>query len=80
MNRDHLAKEADRLQNDPIFDKALADIRATALDDLALTDAAQTIAILRLQQRVQVIDEIRDMLGRYIIAGQPQEDAASPFA
>ena len=80
MNRDHLAKEADRLQNDPIFDKALADIRATALDDLALTDAAQTIAILRLQQRVQVIDEIRDMLGRYIIAGRTQEDAASPFA
>mgnify|MGYP003457940318 FL=1 len=77
----HLAREADRLQNDEIFTKALEDIRAAALNDLALTDAAQTIAILRLQQRVQVIDEIRAMLGRYIIAGGPaQEETAGSFA
>lgn len=78
MKSDHLAREADRLQNDEIFAKALEDIRAAALNDLALTDAAQTIAILRLQQRVQVVDEIRATLARYIIAGgQAQEDPGS---
>ena len=81
MLKDHLAREADRLQNDEIFAKALEDIRAAALNDLALTDAAQTIAILRLQQRVQVVDEIRATLGRYIIAGGPtQEETAGSFA
>lgn len=81
MRPDHLAKEADRLSNDEIFIKALSDIRAEALEDLALTDAAQTIAILRLQQRVQVIDEIRDTLGRYIMAlAQTPQEENSPFA
>ena len=56
------------------------DIRAAALNDLALTDAAQTIAILRLQQRVQVVDEIRATLGRYIIAGGPAQEETGAFA
>ena len=81
MNRGHLAKEADRLTHDPIFEKALEDIRADALNDLALTDAGQTISILRLQQRVQVIDEIRTTLGRYILAGsRAVQEENSPFA
>lgn len=75
---DHLAREADRLQNDEIFTKALADIRSEALDSLAVADADDLTAILRLQQRVAVIDEIRATLGRYIIAaGQTQEDPGS---
>lgn len=78
--KDHIAREADRLQNDEIFAKALEDIRAAALNDLALTDAAQTIAILRLQQRVQVVDEIRATLGRYIIAGGPAQEETGAFA
>lgn len=80
MLKDHIAREADRLQNDEIFAKALEDIRAAALNDLALTDAAQTIAILRLQQRVQVVDEIRATLGRYIIAGGPAQEETGAFA
>jgi hypothetical protein len=73
----HLAKEADRLKNDEIFIQALADIRSDALNALATADADNYQAIVRLQQRVAVIDEIRNVLGRYIIAADVQEDAGS---
>jgi hypothetical protein len=75
---DHLAREADRLANDETFCKALADIRADALDALAVADADDKTMILRLQQKAAVIDEIRAVLARYIVAaGTPQEDAGS---
>lgn len=73
----HLAKEADRLKSDPVFDKALTDIRSDALDALAVANADSFTDIVRLQQRVAVIDEIRAMLGRYIMAGAPQEEPGS---
>lgn len=73
----HLAKEADRLSNDPVFIEALEDIRADALDALALTDADDKTSILRLQQKVAVIDEIRTVLGRYIAAADVQENPGS---
>lgn len=77
MNPDHLAKEADRLKNDPIFAKALDAIRAEALNELATADADNYTAIVRLQQRVAVADEIRTTLDRYIIAAAVQEPAGS---
>lgn len=78
MRPDHLAREAERLQNDEIFAKALADIRSEALDSLAVANADNYADIVRLQQRVAVIDEIRATLARYIIAGgQTQEDPGS---
>lgn len=77
MNSEHLAKEADRLKNDPIFNKALDDIRSDALDALAEADADNTTMILRLQQRVSVIEEIRTTLDRYIMAADVQENAGS---
>lgn len=77
MNLSHLAKEADRLQNDEIFNKALNDIRAEALDALALANADDKTTILRLQQKVAVIDEIRTTLDRYIMAAEVQEPAGS---
>lgn len=77
---DHLAKEADRLQNDEIFQKALSDIRSEALDSLVTADADSFTDIVRLQQRVIVVDEIRAMLGRYIMAAPQAKDEASPFA
>ncbi len=73
----HLAKEADRLKNDEIFNKALADIRSDALNALAAADADDKTTILRWQQRVAVIDEIRNVLDRYIMAADVQEDAGS---
>lgn len=74
---DHLAKEADRLKNDEIFNKALQDMRRDALDSLATADADNYTAIVRLQQKVAVIDEIRNVLDRYIIAADVQENAGS---
>ena len=77
----HLAKEADRLQNDPIFIKALGDIRYDALDALAGANADDKTAILRLQQKVAVIDEIRTVLARFILKSeQPEQGDASPYA
>lgn len=73
----HLAKEAERLQNDPIFNNALDDIRAEALEALALADADDKTMILRLQQKVAVIDEIHTVLGRFILAADVQEDPGS---
>lgn len=73
----HLAKEAERLKNDPIFTKALEDIRADALNALALANADDKTTILRLQQKVVVIEEIRNALDRYIIAADVQETAGS---
>ena len=77
MNAEHLAKEADRLKNDPIFIKALADIRADALSELITADATNTANIIRLQQVAKVTEEIRNVLDRYIMAADVQEDAGS---
>lgn len=76
----HLAKEADRLKNDPIFIKVLDDIRTDALNALAVADADDKTAILRLQQRASVIDEIGAVLERFILSVQPAQDDASPYA
>ena len=77
MNSDHIAKEADRLKDDPIFNKALADIRLEALDALAAANADDKTMILRLQQKVAVIDEIRTTLARYIMAADVQDNPGS---
>jgi len=77
MNAEHLAKEADRLKNDPIFIKALEDIRADALNALAEADADNYAAIVRLQQKVAVVNEIRNVLDRYIVAADVQENPGS---
>jgi hypothetical protein len=74
---DHLAKEADRLKNDPIFIKALEDIRADALSALVTADADNKTLIIRLQQVAAVTEEIRNVLDRYIMAADVQENAGS---
>jgi hypothetical protein len=77
MNAEHLAKEADRLKRDPTFIRALADIRSEALEALAVADADSYPAMVRLQQKVAVIDEIRNVLDRYILAADVQENSGS---
>jgi len=74
---DHLAKEAARLKDDEIFNKALDDIRSEALEALAEADADNYTAIVRLQQKVAVVTEIRNVLDRYIMAADVQETAGS---
>ena len=77
MNSGHLAKEADRLKNDPIFNKALDDIRLEALEALAVANVESVTTMLRWQSRVAVIDDIRTNLSRYIMAADVQENAGS---
>lgn len=62
MNPEHYAKEAQRLLADDVLTYAFDTIRAGALEALALADADSKTAILRLQQKVAVIDEIRSEL------------------
>ena len=77
MTADHLAKEADRLKNDPIFNKALEDIRADALNSLVTADADNKSLIIRLQQVAVVTDEIRNVLDRYIMAADVPDNTGS---
>lgn len=77
MSADHLSKEAERLRNDPIFQKALDDIRADYIEALVVADADDKTAILRHQQMVMAIDEIRNCLDRYIMAADVQEEPGS---
>ena len=80
MRPDHLAKEADRLKNDEVLNNALDDMREAALDELAVADADDKTAIIRLQQKVAVIDEFHSVLDRYIVAVEADEDAKGSFA
>jgi hypothetical protein len=73
----HLAKEAARLKEDPIFNKALDDIRADAMNSLVTADPDNKSNLIRLQQVAVVADEIRNVLDRYILAADAQEDPGS---
>lgn len=77
MNAEHLKKEAERLKSDPIFNKALDDIRADALNSLVTADADNKSLIIRLQQVAAVTNEIRNVLDRYILAADTQENTSS---
>ena len=77
MTSEHLAKEAERLRSDPIFNKALDDIRADALNSLVTADADNKALIIRLQQVAVVTNEIRNVLDRYIMAASVQENTGS---
>lgn len=78
---DHLAKEAARLKADDTFNKALDDIRSEALEALAEADADNYTTMVRLQQKVAVVNEIRNVLDRYILQGSQEPiEAASPYA
>lgn len=67
----HYAKEAERLQKDDTLNKALANLRLEALADLVGTDANDTSAIIRAQERVKLIDEFRAQLARMVMAQKP---------
>ena len=75
---EHWAKEAKRLQEDATFQRALDRIRSEALDKLANEKAENTYEIIRLQQRAQVVEEIRSELGLYVGAVEDDETDAGP--
>jgi len=70
----HLAKEADRLSNDEILNKALDDIKLASYEALSQADVGDQIKLLRLQQRIAVVEEIRSTLNQWITQGRIEED------
>ena len=70
MNPEHYAKEAERLLADEVLKHALDTVRADALEALVIADVNDPIKVLRLQQTVVVIDDIRAEL-RAAIARLP---------
>lgn len=73
----HLANEARRLLEDTTFRSALSTIHYGALEALASVNADDKTAILRLQQKAAVIDEILSELRGAIMRGtKPEEQTA----
>jgi hypothetical protein len=62
LNPDHYAKEAARLLADDTLTYAFDRVKLEALEALATVKADDTTAVLRLQQRVQAIEDIRSEL------------------
>jgi hypothetical protein len=77
---DHLAKEAERLLADEILNRAWDDCRKEALEALVTAPAEDPIAVIRAQQRVLMIEQIRAQLGRYILAVDDGTNGATPYA
>jgi hypothetical protein len=67
VNADHYAKEAQRLLDDDTLKYALDTMRADALEALAACDADAKTMVIRLQQKVQVIDGIRSELSSAVL-------------
>ena len=65
---EHYANEAKRLLADDTFAEALTRIRAKAFADLADADADDRTAVVRLQQKVKLTDEILAELSGMILA------------
>jgi hypothetical protein len=66
--QEHYANEAKRLLADDTFAEALTRVRTKAMSDLAVADADDKTAILRLQAKVAVTTEILDELNGMILA------------
>lgn len=80
LSADHYAKEAQRLLADDTLQYALDTMRADALEALALADADAKTLILRLQQKVQVIDGIRSELQSAVTRTNKANSPAGTFA
>lgn len=66
--KEHYASEAKRLVADDTFAEALTRIRMMAYAELARVNADDKTAVLRLQQKVQLTDDILGELTSMILA------------
>ena len=62
MNPDHYAKEAARLLADDVLNHALDKVSAEALAALAVANVDDKTSLLRLQERVGAVEDIRSEL------------------
>lgn len=80
MSRDYFAKEAERLLRDDVLNATWDELRTEALDALVSVPAGDTLMVLKWQQRIQAIDEIRAALSRHIPMEEQASNKATPFA
>lgn len=66
------AVDAERLRQDPAFQRAVLDARKAALEELAVIDASDTEAIRTAQAKVKAISALTTALASTIIRGTPQ--------
>lgn len=62
MNPEHYAKEAARLLADDVLNHALDKVSAEALAALAIANVDDKTSLLRLQQKVEAVEDIRQEL------------------
>lgn len=62
MSPEHYAKEAGRLLADDVLNHALDKVMAEAKDALAVADVDDKTSLLRLQQKVGAVEDIRSEL------------------
>lgn len=67
------AFEARRLLEDPLFVVAMETVSRNAMAALVTVDADDKTAVLRLQAKAQIVDEIISELEAAILAALPQE-------
>lgn len=70
------AFRAKRLLEDPLLVQAFETVSRNAMSGLVTVDADDRTAVLRLQAKAQVIDEIICELEAAIVAALPQEQQA----
>lgn len=80
MNADHYAKEADRLLADDTLKHALDTLRKDAQEALSTANVDDKTLMIRLQQTVAVIDDIRSELRRAIASRSNANSPAGTFA
>ena len=81
LRQEHLAREARRLLDDDVLARAFDAVRQDAIENLASVCADDRTAILRLQARAGVIDEVRAELQAMIIRqGVSEQSEANSFA
>jgi hypothetical protein len=73
MDKGQIAREAQNLWDNEVFQLALTNMRSVALEGLVRTPATDIEAIRDHQARVRVVDELRSNLGAFIRAGLPRK-------
>jgi hypothetical protein len=70
MDKEFLAKEADRLAKDPVFLEVLSRLRMSALEQLVKTNADDKTLILTLQAIAKVCDVFPAEMQAMILSSQ----------
>ena len=73
MDKEFLAKEAERLAKDPVFLEVLARIRTSAVEQLIKTNADDKTLILTLQAYAKVCDVFPAELQAMVQSSQPRK-------